>query len=105
LTIDGVKNEVLKRYHIGQHVKLKIKENDNIESNTISAQIIKFDENFVRTERSGTAVAFGKKVNYKFIESYRYWDFLMMTSTLIIVDDKPIKMGRINKKRKIDMAY
>jgi hypothetical protein len=96
LTTKGVKEEVLRRYHVGQKLTLTIKQDETKENNKIDVKILNFDENFVLTERYGNKSCFGKKEKYVYKESFRYLEFLMMSSRLI--EEKKIITGRSTHK-------
>ena len=85
MTVEDIKKEVKKKFRLGQPVNLRIKDNDNQETNTIKVVILSFDNNSVLVKRNG----------YK--ESYRYWDFLRMTS---VIKDEQLKdrAGRHHSK-------
>ncbi len=66
MTAVDIRNEVIKKYHEGQELSLRVKGERG--SYSIKAKIIKFNPNSILTEHNG----------YK--ESFAYWEFLQMTA-------------------------
>jgi hypothetical protein len=87
MTVEDIKKEVKKKFRLGQPVNLKIKDNDKPETNTIKVVILSFDTNSVLIERNG------------FKESYRYWDFLRMTS--VIKEEKKVNEKTVYHKNTV----
>ncbi len=68
MKIADIRNFVNKNYKLGQIVKLKINDNDRHGKEKISVKILGFYSEHVLLEHNG------------YIESFRYWDFIRMTT-------------------------
>ncbi len=80
-----LKETVMKKYHEGQKIPIRIEIEGKRDHNCTTAKIIKFNPSTVLTEHNG----------YK--ESFTYWDFINMTTPKEIKQSKlfiPEKLGR-----------
>jgi hypothetical protein len=82
MTVEDLRNLVKKKYRIGQKITFMINENDRHGGKKVTATIIDFYPSSVLLACNG------------FKESYRYWDFLHLTSNIKKDKKTTVKEGR-----------
>lgn len=86
MTVADIRNDVRKKYSLGQVVAIRIKENEREEAVKHKCIILGFYNSNVLVERNGLK------------ESYRYWDFMRMTSEIKKEKSDNVKAGHHKSK-------